>query len=58
MIELRKMESRNFRTFGWVQDPSDFKSLYNVVSIFDSTSKVHKELVDERIEKLIEEREN
>lgn len=31
MIELRKMENRKFRTFGWVQDPSDFKSLYNVV---------------------------
>ena len=27
MIELRKMENRKFRTFGWVQDPSDFKSL-------------------------------
>ena len=54
MIELRKMENRKFRTFGWVQDPSDFKSLYNVVAIFDNTSEVHKQLVDERIEKLIE----
>ena len=58
MIELRKMENRKFRTFGWVQDPSDFKSLYNVVAIFDNTSEVHKQLVDERIEKLIEEKEN
>ena len=56
MIELRKMENRKFRTFGWVQDPSDFKSLYNVVAIFDNTSEVHKQLVDERIEKLIEEK--
>lgn len=57
MIELRKMENRKFRTFGWVQDPSDFKSLYNVVAIFDNTSEVHKQLVDERIEKLIEEKD-
>ena len=57
MIELRKMENRKFRTFGWVQDPSDFKSLYNVVAIFDNTSEVHKQLVDEKIEKLIEEKD-
>ena len=57
MIELRKMGNRKFRTFGWVQDPSDFKSLYNVVAIFDNTSEVHKQLVDERIEKLIEEKD-
>ena len=43
MIELRKMENRNFRTFGWVQDPSDFESLIKVVSIFDNESETYKE---------------
>lgn len=57
MIELRKMENQNFRTFGWVQDPSDFNSLYNVVSIFDNTSEMYKELVNRRINELVEERD-
>ena len=57
MIELRKMEKRNFRTFGWVQDPSDFESLIRVVSIFDNKSATYKELVNGKIEKLIEERD-
>ena len=52
MIELRKMENQNFRTFGWVQDPSDFESLIKVVSIFDNKSETHKELVNEKIEKI------
>ena len=45
MIELQKMNKRNFRTFGWVQDPSDFESLFKVVSIFDEESETHKELL-------------
>ena len=57
MIELRKMENQNFRTFGWVQDPSDFESLIKVVSIFDNKSETHKELVNEKIDRLIEERD-
>ncbi len=57
MIELRKMENRNFRTFGWVQDPSDFKSLIKVVSIFDNESETYNELINGKIEKLIEERD-
>lgn len=57
MIELRKMENRNFRTFGWVQDPSDFDSLVDVVSIFDSESAVHRELVNTKIDELVEERD-
>ena len=31
MIELRKMENRKFRTFGWVQDPSDFMSQFLII---------------------------
>ena len=57
MIEFRKMENQNFRTFGWVQDPSDFESLIKVVSIFDNKSETHKELVNEKIDRLIEERD-
>lgn len=57
MIELRKMENQNFRTFGWVQDPSDFESLIKVVSIFDNKSETHKELVNGKIDRLIEERD-
>ena len=57
MIELRKMNNRNFRTFGWVQDPSDFDSLYSVVSIFDNTSIMYKKLINGRIDKLVEERD-
>ena len=57
MIELRKMENQNFRTFGWVQDPSDFESLIKVVSIFDNKSETYKELTNGKIAKLIEERD-
>ena len=57
MIELRKMGNQNFRSFGWVQDPSDFESLIKVVSIFDNKSETHKELVNEKIDRLIEERD-
>ena len=57
MIELRKMGNQNFRTFGWVQDPSDFESLIKVVSIFDNKSETHKELVNKKIDRLIEERD-
>lgn len=57
MIELRKMENRNFRTFGWVQDPSDFDSLIKVVSIFDNESETYQELINGKIEQLIEERD-
>ena len=57
MIELSKMENQNLRTFGWVQDPSDFESLIKVVSIFDNKSETHKELVNEKIDRLIEERD-
>ena len=57
MIEIRDMEKRSFRTFGWVQDPSDFDSLYKVVSIFNENSEVYKELVTSKIKDLVEERD-
>lgn len=57
MIEIKDMDKRSFRTFGWVQDPSDFNALYRVVSIFNESSQIHKELVENKIDKLIEERD-
>lgn len=57
MIEIKDMDKRSFRTFGWVQDPSDFNALYRVVSIFNESSQIHKELVENKITKLIEERD-
>lgn len=57
MIEVRDMEKRTFRTFGWVQDPSDFNALYKVVSIFNKKSTTYKELVETKINELVEERD-
>lgn len=57
MIEVKDMERRNFRTFGWVQDPSDFDSLYKVVSIFNKNSLIYKDLIENRINELVEIRD-
>lgn len=57
MIEVKDMERRSFRTFGWVQDPSDFNALYKVVSIFNKESTTYKELVETKINELVEERD-
>ena len=57
MIEIKDMDKRSFRTFGWVQDPSDFDALYKVVSIFNESSQVYEELVTSKITELIEERD-
>lgn len=57
MIEIKDMEKRSFRTFGWVQDPSDFDALYKVVSIFNENSDTYKELVEHKINELVEARD-
>ena len=44
------------RSFGWSQDASDFKSLKKVVQIFDSNSNFHTELINERIPKLVNDK--
>ena len=49
MIHLIPTEAKRFRTFGWVQDPSDFRSLCDVVAIFDETSLKHQELAGQVI---------
>jgi len=53
MISIIETETRSFRAFGWVQDPSDFRSLCNVVAVFDSNSAKHKELVKKILPKLV-----
>lgn len=57
MIEIKDMEKRNFRTFGWVQDSGQIESLYKVVSVFNKDSVIYKELVDSKISELIEIRD-
>lgn len=41
------------RTFGWVQNPSDFDKLKKVVQVFDYTSEYHNELKNRIIPKLV-----
>ncbi|MDR2547118.1 MAG: hypothetical protein LBC96_06350 [Lachnospiraceae bacterium] len=49
MILILPTQIRKFRTLGWVQNPSDFRSLCNVVAIFDKNSSVHNELIEKII---------
>ena len=56
MISIINVNNKNTRTFGWVQNPSNFDSLKKVVSIFDNTSKTYIELKDKKIKKLVEEK--
>jgi len=55
MISILNTESRNLRSFGWVQDSADFKKLCDVVAIFDENSEFHKSLVDDKIPSLVDE---
>lgn len=57
MVNVINMENINSRTFGWVQDPSNFESLYKVVSIFNFESVVYKNLYNNIIPKIVEERD-
>lgn len=57
MVGIIDVKGNTSRTFGWVQNPSSFESLRKVVEIFDENSKTHKELVDFRIQKLVEEKD-
>ncbi len=57
MIHLIHTEAKRFRTFGWVQDPSDFRSLCGVVAVFDENSSKHQELAARVIPNLVEERD-
>lgn len=57
MISIIPTYNTNFRTFGWVQDSSDLRSLCDVVAVFDANSKKHKDMINCIIPKLIEERD-
>lgn len=57
MISVIDTYNSNYRTFGWVQDPSNLRSLCDVVAVFDVNSEKHKELVNNTIPKLVEERD-
>ena len=49
MIQILSTENTVSRTFGWVQDPSSFRSLCDVVAIFDPDSPVHRSLAEKRL---------
>ncbi|HIU25392.1 MAG TPA: hypothetical protein IAC50_02685 [Candidatus Copromorpha excrementigallinarum] len=57
MISVIPTQTTRFRTFGWVQDPSDFRSLCDVVAIFDKNSSKHCELKESIIPRLVEDRD-
>lgn len=57
MISVIPTHNKNFRAFGWVQDPSNFRSLCDVVAVFDSKSQKHKDLIQNIIPKIIEKRD-
>lgn len=57
MINIIDVNNKTIRTFGWVQNPSNFESLKKVVAIFDNTSKTYAELKDKKIKMLVEERD-
>lgn len=57
MINAIPTKITRFRTFGWVQDPSNFRSLCDVVAVFDKDSSVHNNLLERIIPKLVEERD-
>lgn len=57
MISVIPTHNKNFRTFGWVQDPSNLRSLCDVVAIFDPNSQKHKDLISVVIPKIVEKRD-
>lgn len=57
MISVIPTHNKNFRTFGWVQDPSNLRSLCDVVAVFDTSSQKHKDLIKTVIPKIVEERD-
>ncbi len=57
MISVLPTQSNTFRAFGWVQDPSNLRSLCDVVAVFDCHSQKHRQLKEEIIPQLVEERD-
>lgn len=57
MISIIPTYNTKFRAFGWVQDPSNLRSLCDVVAIFNPKSLKHKELVQKIIPRIVEKRD-
>ena len=57
MISVIHTQNKSFRAFGWVQDPSNLRSLCDVVAVFDPNSQKHKELIRTIIPKIVEKRD-
>ncbi len=57
MISVIPTHNKTFRTFGWVQDPSNMRSLCDVVAVFDTNSQKHKDLISNIIPDIVEERD-
>jgi hypothetical protein len=55
MISIVQVDSTTLRAFGWVQDPSNFRSLCDVVAVFDRTSAQHHKLVNTTLPRLVRE---
>ncbi len=53
MIHILPTHTTSFRAFGWVQDPSNFRSLCDVVAIFDNNASKHNELKQTIIPRLV-----
>jgi hypothetical protein len=53
MITILQTENVKSRTFGWVQNPSDFRKLCNVVAVFDPSSLKHNEIKNTVIPALV-----
>jgi len=47
-----------YRTFGWIQNPSDFSKLKKTVQVFDPDSKQYKELNNHTIRQVIYSKED
>ena len=43
------------RTLGWIQNPSSFENLKNVVSVFDKNSDIYKEILNTKLPKLVKD---
>lgn len=56
-MESLRLSDITIRTFGWIQNPSDFRKLKRTVQIFDHTSPVHIDVKENRIPRLVEKRD-
>lgn len=43
------------RTLGWIQNPSSFENLKNVVSVFDKDTQIYKEVLNTKLPNLVKD---